>query len=330
MVSTRPSDDRGQLLLVGAIAIALVILGTVVMLNGMKFTDTVGSKGNDEAFTDASRTVEMIETDLARLSSRVRNDTSLTTFESALKENVTQYTRTYSNMSIGQGSVYIDVSLDTSCSSCQYRLLENTSQGDFTGGRQNTTVGRDMASIPEFNLTIADDEFPGNPASPVDASFWIAVRNETGATWRMRLNATRTGTPPTDTRYITTYNDSGVIASYSSASDPWFENDEDVEIRLLDGCVDANGGAGFTCLDGLAFANGVEGPYTISFNNTFSTPGGNPAPPGQNAEGTFRMVADGEGPADSRIGLDTPVFTLVYERPEVQYQNTISINGSEP
>lgn len=325
---TRPNGERAQLLLIGAIAISLVILGTVVLLNGMKFTETVGTEGNEEAFTDAERTADMIESDLVRLSSRVRNETSLTEFEDALESNVTSYSHAYANMSVNRGTVYVDVSLNTSCTSCRYRLLENTSEASFTGGKSNTTVGSEIDRIPEFNMTITNDGYPSHPSSPVDASFWIVVRNESGATWKVRINETGTSTP---TRYITIYDETGEIASFNSDDETWFDTGTDTELRVTDGCVDANESGDFNCPPGLEFAQGVSEPYTISFTNSFNNPdGSDPSPPGKDAEGTFRLVANGEGPADDRIGLDTPVFDIVYQRPEVQYRKTFTLNRTEP
>ncbi|WP_248516140.1 hypothetical protein [Salinarchaeum laminariae] len=43
------SDDRGQLILVGAIAIALVVLGLVLIVNTALFTQVVGSEGTVES-----------------------------------------------------------------------------------------------------------------------------------------------------------------------------------------------------------------------------------------------------------------------------------------
>jgi hypothetical protein len=51
---------------------------------------------------------------------------------------------------------------------------------------------------------------------------------------------------------------------------------------------------------------------------------------GWKTNGSYRVIANGEGPADDRIGLDTPVFDIVYQRPEVQYRKTFTLNRTEP
>ncbi|WP_255170022.1 DUF7261 family protein [Natrononativus amylolyticus] len=57
MVSGR-SRDRGQLILVSAIAIAFIILGVVVVFNGLLYTQTVSSSGTSGETAHAS-TVEL-------------------------------------------------------------------------------------------------------------------------------------------------------------------------------------------------------------------------------------------------------------------------------
>lgn len=319
---TRLTGERAQLLLIGAIAISLVILGTVVLLNGMKFTETVGSDGNEEAFTEAERRANMIESDLARLSSRIRNETSLTEFEDALESNVTSYSHAYANMSVNRGTVYVDVSLNTSCTSCQYRLM-NQSGGPITNGSKNSTLGSEITRLPAFELNITSLH---NVGVGTDSSFWIEVRNDTGSTWKMRIN--ETNNPSAPARYITTYDDKGVIATYNS-SESWFDDNATISLHVTAGRIDANGSGNFAHRDGLAFARGVERPYTVSFNNTAPGAGGGSGV-GWKTNGSYRVIANGEGPADDRIGLDTPKFEIVYERPEVQYRKTLTLNRTEP
>lgn len=57
MVTDSGRGDRGQLILVTAIAIAFIILGVVVVFNGLLYTQTVSSSATSQSATDAS-TVE--------------------------------------------------------------------------------------------------------------------------------------------------------------------------------------------------------------------------------------------------------------------------------
>lgn len=59
------SDDRGQLILVGAVAIALVILGLVLVVNTALFTQVVGSEGTVETTKDGGLAAEEVGDSIA-------------------------------------------------------------------------------------------------------------------------------------------------------------------------------------------------------------------------------------------------------------------------
>jgi|GEM_PF-3041877 len=54
------SDDRGQLILVGAVTIALIILGLVLVINTALFTQVVGSEGTTENVKEGGLSVGQI------------------------------------------------------------------------------------------------------------------------------------------------------------------------------------------------------------------------------------------------------------------------------
>ncbi len=53
--------DRGQLLLAGAVAIALALLGLTAIVNVVVFTETAGGRGTHEAVLESDQTVDAIE-----------------------------------------------------------------------------------------------------------------------------------------------------------------------------------------------------------------------------------------------------------------------------
>lgn len=54
-------DDRGQLLLAGAVAIALALLGLTAIINVVVFTETAGGQGTHEAVLNSEQTVTELE-----------------------------------------------------------------------------------------------------------------------------------------------------------------------------------------------------------------------------------------------------------------------------
>lgn len=67
----RPADDRGQLILVGALAIALVLFGLVVLVNATVFAGTVGSYGTVETVKEGGTASLEIERGIAATASSV-------------------------------------------------------------------------------------------------------------------------------------------------------------------------------------------------------------------------------------------------------------------
>ena len=323
---TEPTDERGQLLLIGAVVIALVVIGSVVLLNGMKYTDTVGTSGTDGAVADSDRTVGMVESDLEGLVKRVGNDTSLLTFERELRENLTQLRRVYTGMTADRRSVYLNISVNGTASGGGI-LLNQSDQEDFVGdgGANEWNAVTDTTVVEPFDMTI--DDWPsatgvGSPSQEV--ALYINATDDDGNLWSLKINDTREG-PSSYTRKITVHNESGVQQVYTNDADDWFNDSGPYTIDVLNGRVTTNttdSGPGL-----WTFANGVNEPYDITFDNEF--PGG-----GQRAKGKYRLAADGSGtgaPASETTPLQVinPAFDIYYHQPEVQYTQTVFLRHDQ-
>lgn len=62
-----PTDDRGQLILIGAIAIALIIVGVVLVVNTALFTEVVGSEGTVETAKESGVAAEELSGSVSAL-----------------------------------------------------------------------------------------------------------------------------------------------------------------------------------------------------------------------------------------------------------------------
>ncbi|ELZ13599.1 hypothetical protein C479_02101 [Halovivax asiaticus JCM 14624] len=68
MVIDRPTSDRGQLVLIGAISLAFILLGVVIVFNSVQYTETIDSGGASDDISEI-RTIESeIQTNLDTLS----------------------------------------------------------------------------------------------------------------------------------------------------------------------------------------------------------------------------------------------------------------------
>ncbi|RXK49471.1 DUF7261 family protein [Halorientalis pallida] len=340
MVSlTLPDDERGQLLLVGAATIALVIVGSVILLNGLKFTDTVGTEGNFDSTDEAQRTAEMVRQDLSKMADRVRSKTGLTGFETAMRQSISIYSNRLSNMTFADSATYVNVSLDVSASRGGPLVTQNltstpSSDEDFRnpgwGSLQTYEVARGASTVGPFNFTVT--QFPcDRNTSPPDTNFTVTVENtSSGNVWQMRLTRDTDGAacPSVQgTRYIEVYDESGTkLQSWSSDSQSWFPGvgDGPVTIDLINETISDK-------TVPLDFAEGVDPEYLITFDNNF---GGGPDTFGEGSywvgsDGSFPTPGDdGSGnPPNVRTQIQRPAFEFVYERPGVRYNTTMLEGG---
>ncbi|WP_335999247.1 DUF7261 family protein [Halorientalis halophila] len=320
MVTPIDADDRGQLLLVGSVAIALVIVGVVVMVNGMMFDDSIGARDNDDALADAERTIGMIESDLNALAREVRMDTrdGSGDFAPALRRNISLYSRHHTNLTFDNGIVYTNVTFDgaESINGTTIWQTQSTNQGACdrstpyprftleTGGscEANPTIVEDADAVTDFQLTV---ENPGTGASPETS---IVVDN--GAeTWRLRMDTQPNGS-------VVVHEESPGGTSRVGVFDPSFD------LELQDSGRLTVGGS-----ESVVFAEGVDPQYDIGFENTVS--GGGTA-----LTGTYTISTDGDPSAGIGSQPETlntvvsPAIEIYYQRQEVTYDRTILLNES--
>lgn len=353
----RETDDRGQLLLVGGIAIALVVLGGVVLLNGMLFTDNIGARDNADAMKDAQRTLNMMEGDLRQLTERVREETTLGNFESAIEDNLTTYRQHYTNLSFDSGVVYTDIELNSTAAENGVYLQRSGSNdpsepcneqfGGPMGSTQLPTFEYDPTnngdpcqdlyvegseSIKQFNFTIR--RFPCQPdGGSTDTNLTVHINSSDGsAYWNVRFVSIYTGpgscnadgnSPGDAIRYVEIYNSSeGHITSYDD-TEPWFPDAGPMEVDIHDGTIE---GQPIPALDSW---ESVDKPFEIKLQNHGGETGG-----AEKALGTYGLWTDGTPPTD--IDSPTPdrpltilAVDIVYQRPELRYNRTIVLDGED-
>lgn len=304
-------------MLVGGIILGIVILGSVVLLNDMKFNDTIGSQGNQQALEDASRATDAIREDLTGLRERVRAETTNASFADAFAENVSVYSSAYSNMTFEDGIVFVNASFSEAAST-DGRLLSQTSAGNQTfrlnpdGGatQYDWTMASDATLLSPFNVTVTEfrDSVDPNPANTT-----FVVTGSEGRTWELKANRTDSGDGSLTGPSLYVFVDGDVEASERVGPG--------VEIDPTDGTI--NGSQ----VDGFAFSEYVVPPYTVEVDNE--------GPPGQMPRGLYRLGTDStvrdtsaNQPTVQVYDAATPAVNITYQRPELQYETTIYLNAT--
>lgn len=167
---SRTLDDRGQLLLVGAIAIALVLIGLVVVFNTVLYTDATSPTDSLEAADEAERMNQQARNDTRRLMKRVANESTTTvagvevldnsSFDQNMQENMTKYSNGLARSVGHTGPTFVNVTvLDVGV--------------DDAGGYGLTCSSEDLCV--EFEFVYSTEEFTYRRTQTVEADSPVSL-----------------------------------------------------------------------------------------------------------------------------------------------------------
>lgn len=299
-------DDRGQLILVGAVVIAIALVGVVVVLNSVLYTENVGNREPVSATQDVRDAQTLVREDIGSLVRRVNDDArydSPSAVRTAVNESVAEY-GTLIGLRLARrapASLNLSVTDETVGTG-----IEQDSGGDFSdaGDGNNWTVARN-ADVRRYVATVNRSSLSTDPATA------FAVTTTDGAAdWT--LSVYRNGTNVV----VRTNGSATPTASCPVAA-------ERVRIDLRNGSA---GGCSFT------FADGVGDGYDVEYRN------------GVNASGNYSIVLNGTdatipsgsvhtdssaSPYRTYVVYDFAV-RLTYATPELTYGTRIHTTLYEP
>jgi hypothetical protein len=299
-------------LLVGAFIIALVILGIVVMLNGIEFTENVGNQNRITAAEDAERTQQMIRRDLRQMLVYVgpRNEvTGYTQFPAAddLDENLTAYSGYRANMSVGNTGAYVNATLND----------DRTHEGEFLV-EPDPSIGYEKPDgLTDASWQVADD-------THAVQGFVMNVSTETSGS-----GVTANVTDGTTEWNLTVLSDGRVFVNRSTGLGPTCTVSTDyVLVNVSAGEFTHPSGTG--CGE-FTFADGVTRPYDVYFTRRSGTwANGNYTMAVRTDDGgTALGFGAGSGDAYSRPVVMNPVVDVVFEDSALSYESELEVNTSE-
>lgn len=304
-------NDRGQLLLIGALALGVIFIGTVYTLNSLQQTDAVVRSGTTDALDDAQRQETQVRRGLTELATRVA-DSSPTGLESALRENITLYRRHAQNMSLTGDGAYVNASLNLSASEGSEINQSSVDQFQSPAPPVNNdwTLATGVNSTVTFRMNVTQVDGNGTPAG---SSRIIVENTSTGDTWtlyltnptadRVELNLSTPSPSPTPT-----------------CTDPGLNRTRGFTLDLVAG--EASDSAGTSC-EFEGFPSHVDPGYEIRFEN------------GQHARGTYSIHLLGTVETsnfNSSQVSPSPVVPAVdyqYRGGQLSYNRTIVLTGAE-
>jgi len=97
--------SRGQVILIGAIALAFIILGVVVVFNGVLYTETLSSGSTSQSANTAEKTELEIKQGLGCM---LEQD-----YEEINDDTVSQFNSSYQNTTANSSPAVVDIKPDT-------------------------------------------------------------------------------------------------------------------------------------------------------------------------------------------------------------------------
>lgn len=129
MTDEAPPRDRGQLILVGAVSIALVLMGLVAVFNTVLFTETTSPTESIESSGEARSLTQQVVNDTEEIMFRVANESDPSQagdFPGYLQENVSKYSELLGNSYAHTGPVYVKVTVPDTSPGTNWDTTSNT------------------------------------------------------------------------------------------------------------------------------------------------------------------------------------------------------------
>jgi len=286
------ASERGQLLLIGGIAVAIVVFSTILFAHSLAVTDGITTTGSADTIERSADREASVERDLGVLVSEVRGD-DLDGFEKRYEHALRNYTRTHNRVVASSDGTYLNATLNESASLGNVTKQPSTDKflEPSGGGGASWDIATDVAPVVIFNITVDDVDGTGNPTT-------IVVENGTDD-WTMTLD----GTPPGTQKEILV---NGVSRCSGSGT---------ARINLLDGTCEIAGSSGTFPI----FTDELEGPYDITVEH------------GAQSDVRYRFAAVGDfpdsnyGPTDIGPYPVVPAVDTTYDTPSASYNRTVRV-----
>ncbi|MFB6180176.1 MAG: hypothetical protein ABEI77_10685 [Halorientalis sp.] len=194
MVRTRPPTekkrDRGQLLLVGAVIIAAIIIGLVVVINTVLVTENVAKGESLDRARDTAQFDSQARRNVRSLVLRLNHDNRTVTADelnTSVHENFTSYGRLLAETYALREPIWVNISYHNDSSTWGQRIVRNP-DGKFTspGGSNDWMAVSDYSQIGRFVLNL-------NVSQTETSPFYLNFTNRSGEHINISLRAQNSG-----------------------------------------------------------------------------------------------------------------------------------------
>ncbi|EMA18763.1 hypothetical protein [Haloarcula argentinensis] len=292
------ANERGQLLLVGGIAVAIVVFSTILFAHSLAVTDGITTTGSAETIERSADREASVERDLGRLAAETRGD-DIDGFEERYEYALRNYTKTHNRVVASSGGTYLNATLNESASLGTEVNQTNSKQfkrPHGTGSKTDWDIAQDVRRVAVFRATVTNINGKGNRLN-------ITVNSSKSKSVDWYLNVTG---DPSGNRRNATVNGNLIC-----------DGKGELHINLVEGTCEIGGS---TKTSFTSFSDTVDSRYNVSINH------------GSHASGTYVFAADGDFTSpDSYNSADTSPYPVVpavdttYHTPSASYNRTVLV-----
>lgn len=309
-------DSRGQLMLVTALSLAILFVTLALILNTAIFTENLATRSGDiGGGTDAVRYHDAARDGVGGVISYVNahNHTSESSLQSNLSNGVDAF-RNHTARLFADGDRAVETTLAGTNNGS--RIAQNNDTRSFTnqtGNASDWTLVEDVENARAVEVNVTETSALTDGTS--NQEFRLILDNSS-ETWRLNI----------------TFDGSSTFVGIRNGSEATFEctaGSTTPRIDVTAGTID-----GEPC-EGLRFADGLEGPYDIRFENGDNVTGTfsiviNDTAPVTNVDTDNDLVAHGDGNPFATHAVYSANVTVVYQTPRLYYEAVIRVAPEEP
>lgn len=304
-------EGRGQLILVTALSMAVLFVSLALILNTAIYTENLATRSSDiGGGTDAVRYHDAARDGIGGAIKYINhhNNTSFSTLDSNLTSNIDAFENRSARI-FASGDRSVETNLDQTVDGTRIAQTETDRNFSDKESVDDWTLVEDVDHTRSFQINVTDNQSLDGPSGD---PFEVVIENVSENEWRLNV---------TDESSTTIIGIDNGTQHFTCAADT-----QTPVIDLTAGTI--NG----TPCEGLIFAEGLEPPYSITFNN------------GDNINGTYSLVVnnsslaepplthfyeDGDGQPFVSHAIYSANVTVVYETPRLFYKTTVRVAPGE-
>jgi len=298
-------DERGQIILIAALALAVTFIGLALVVNSAIYTQNLASRGEVAGSNDALEMRAMMETNVGRgvIAANRYNHSTQTTLETGVRESIRSVSTQTERQRVTSGTL---VNVTLAGAPTYGTRIAQTNTSLFESGEATPSANwmvRERVTRPGDG-TNATRRFVINATQlPSSGSEFVVIANGTGGNpkWTMRVWG---DVGPSGTVNVEIDTPSGTQTCAVPIEEPYAHIDVTGGTVQGEPCLALQGGS----FDGR-FAHGVGDEYNITFES------------GNQIKGNYSMVVRDSTPANT---LDTapasPFSTIAIYNATVQYR----------